>query len=122
MKAPAPGTRGLTALIWRERLRKLLPLLGLLVALVGAGFWIIMQRAGRADPTVEVKSHAATVVLMKRPPSRGISVVNVKLDDGRDVEAISLLPTALVPGTHVVIAEARHASGRLTYDVSRVAP
>ena len=44
----------------------------------------------------------------------------VHLDDGRDVEAFSHFRVAPPNGAHVVVAEARHASGRVTYDVVRL--
>ena len=46
--------------------------------------------------------------------------IHVHLDDGRDVEAFSHFRVALPNGAHVVVAEARHASGRVTYDVVRL--
>jgi len=48
------------------------------------------------------------------------SVIYVHLDDGRDVEAFSHFRVAPPNGAHVVVAEARHASGRVTYDVVRL--
>jgi hypothetical protein len=63
--------------------------------------------------------HEATVLAVKRTAARGAAVVRVHLDDGRDVDAVSTLRLTPQAGSHVVINEARHASGRLTYDVVR---
>jgi hypothetical protein len=51
---------------------------------------------------------------------RNASVVHVHLDDGRDVDAFTMFRVVPPTGTHVVVAEARHASGRVTYDIVRL--
>jgi hypothetical protein len=61
------------------------------------------------------------VLNVKRTTSRGVTILHVHLDDGRDVDASSRLPQWPAPGTHVVIDESRHASGRVTWSVVRVA-
>jgi hypothetical protein len=53
--------------------------------------------------------------------ARGAAVVHVHLDDGREVDAFSAMRLVPVAGTHVQISEARHASGRLTYDITGLA-
>jgi hypothetical protein len=47
--------------------------------------------------------------------------VHVHLDDGREVDAFSALRLTPFAGTHVVINEALHASGKHTFDVVRFA-
>ena len=51
----------------------------------------------------------------------GGQIVEVKLDDGRDVDAFSATRVDPAIGTHVIVNEARHESGRMTYDIARVA-
>jgi hypothetical protein len=58
---------------------------------------------------------------VKTTTSPGVRIFHVHLDDGRDVDALSRLRQVPAPGTHVVISESRHQSGRLTWDVVRVA-
>jgi hypothetical protein len=48
--------------------------------------------------------------------------VHVLLDDGRDVDAFSAMRLVPVHGAHVIVNQARHASGRLTFDVTGLAP
>jgi len=66
--------------------------------------------------------HDGKVVNVKKPgAARGAAIVHVLLDDGRDVDASSSASrVAPSPGAHVIISEARHASGKLTYDITGV--
>jgi hypothetical protein len=84
--------------------------------------FFLVRQVEHADRTLEVKTHDATAVNIKRPGNgRGAGIVHVRLDDGRDVDAFSMLRLDPATGSHVIINEARHASGRLTYDVARLA-
>lgn len=119
MRLSDDKSRTLSRLIWRERVRRWFPV----VAIVAFGFagltaYFNWQRS-HADPTVGWGEVAGTVVEVKRQTLRSAAIVHVRLDDGRDVDAFSALGTLLPPGTHVEIAEARHASGKLTYDITR---
>ena len=71
---------------------------------------------------VDVVPTSILTISVKRGGSgRNASIVHVHLDDGRDVDAFTTLRVVPPQGSHVVIAEARHASGRVTFDVMRVA-
>ncbi|MBO0740690.1 MAG: hypothetical protein J2P51_04625, partial [Hyphomicrobiaceae bacterium] len=61
------------------------------------------------------------VHVKKSGNGRAAAIVEIRLDDGREAEAFSALRVDPQVGTHVVVTEARHASGRLTYDIARVA-
>lgn len=122
MKLSDDRSRALSRLVWRERLRTFLPLLvAVACGFAALTFYFNWQRS-KADPTVSYAEMHGTVVEVKRQTLRSAAIVHVKLDDGRDVDAFSGLGTLLAPGTHVDIAASTHASGKLTYDVTRAAP
>lgn len=120
MKLSDEKARRLSRLVWFERLRFALPAVVAVLALLGFLLFATEWRIGHADRTVDVKAHEARVVAVKRTAARGAAVVQVHLDDGRDVDAVSTLRLTPQAGSHVVINEARHASGRLTYDLARM--
>jgi hypothetical protein len=120
MKLSDDKARRLTRLIWRERARFWLPLIAAGLIVVGLLLFATEWQIGRADRTVDVKVHQATVLAVRPTASRGGAVVHVHLDDGREVDALSFLRLTPPTGSHVVVNEARHTSGRLTYDVVRV--
>lgn len=119
MKLSDEKARRLSRLVWFERLRFALPAVVAVMALIGFLLFATEWQIGHADRTIDVKAHEATVVAVKRTAARGAAVVQVHLDDGRDVDAVSTLRLTPQAGSHVVINEARHASGRLTYDLAR---
>jgi hypothetical protein len=120
MRLSDEKARRLTALVWRERARRWLLVFAVVLAVAGALTYVLSSQVERADRTIDVRERDGTVVSIKQGGSRGASIVRVHLEDGREVDAFS--PSRIVPpkGSHVVIAEARHASGRLTYDVMRL--
>ena len=122
MKLSDEKARQLTRLVWRERAKIWLPVIAAAVVLLGMVAYFTELAIDRTDRTVDVQVHAGTVLTVKRGSAvRGAAVVQVHLDDGRDVDALSGLRLTPQAGTHVMINEARHASGRLTFDVQRLA-
>jgi hypothetical protein len=122
MRLSEDKARQLNALVWRDRAKRWVPLIAVAVCIVALLTFFLMRQVEKADRTLEVKTHEATVVNIKRPGNgRGAGIVHVRLDDGRDVDAFSMLRLDPMSGAHVIINEARHASGRLTYDVARLA-
>jgi hypothetical protein len=122
MRLSEEKARALSRLVWRERVRRFLPIVLGVVLLMGAATVFLVKQMDRADRTVDVKMHDGTVVNVKKVgAARGAAVVHVHLDDGRDIDAFSALRVVPLAGAHVTISEARHASGRLTYDVTGVA-
>jgi hypothetical protein len=120
MRLSEEKARQLNALVWRDRMRRWVPMIAVIIAVTSVLTFFLVRQVERADQTVDVKEHAATVLSVKRTGARGAAIVNVHLDDGRDVEALSTMRVDPMAGTHVVVDEARHASGRLTYDITRV--
>ncbi|MFM1814244.1 MAG: hypothetical protein RLZ98_939 [Pseudomonadota bacterium] len=120
MKLSKENSRRLTYRVWRERITSwLVP--ALVMAIVGAGFVLLQNYyLPKADAVVEARQHAATVIAFEEALGRQGSKVRVHLDDGRDVDAYSRLAVFPARGTHLVINELKHASGRLTFDVLRV--
>ena len=122
MRLSEDKARQLNALVWRDRAKRWVPLIAVAVCIVALLTFFLMRQVEKADRTLEVKTHEATVVNIKRPGNgRGAGIVHVRLDDGRDVDAFSMLRLDPMSGAHVIINEARHVSGRLTYDVARLA-
>jgi hypothetical protein len=121
MRLSDDKARRLSSLIWRERLRRLLPVAATALVLLGVSTFLFINQARRADRTVDVKQRNATVVHVKRlAVARGAAIITVHLDGNRDVDAFSTLATVPAVGAHVVVSEARHASNRMTYDITRI--
>ena len=120
MRLSDEKARRLTALVWRERARRWLLVLLVVLAVAGALTYVLSSQVQSADRTVDVRERDGTVVSIKQGGSRGASIVRVHLDDGREVDAFSASRIVPPKGSHVVVAEGRHASGRLTYDVLRL--
>lgn len=118
MRLSDEHARRLTRLMWWDRVRRWVPIAGAGAALLMAVAFVTETRIGHADRTVDVLVHRATVMDIKRT-GQGGAVVHVRLDDGRVVDAVSLFRIAPMAGSHVVVNEERHASGRLTFDVVR---
>jgi hypothetical protein len=122
MRLSEEKARRLNALVWRERARRVLPVVAVAIGAIALLTFFLMRQVEKADRTLDVQVRQATVVHIKKSGNgRAAAIVEVRLDDGRDVEAFSALRIDPATGTHVVINEARHASGRMTYDIARVA-
>lgn len=122
MRLSEDKARRLNALVWRDRARRWLPAVPVVLCAVAVLTFFLVRQVEQADRTLEVRTHDATVVAIKRHGNgRGAAVVQVHLDDGRDVEVFSALRLDPATGSHVVVNEARHASGRTTYDIARLA-
>jgi hypothetical protein len=122
MRLSDEKARRLNALVWRERARRVLPVIAVAMGAIALLTFFLMRQVEKADRTLDVQVRQATVVHIKKSGNgRAAAIVEVRLDDGRDVEAFSALRIDPATGAHVVINEARHASGRMTYDIARVA-
>jgi hypothetical protein len=122
MRLSEEKARRLNALVWRERARRVLPVIAVAMGAIALLTFFLVRQVEKADRTLDVQVRQATVVHIKKSGNgRAAAIVEVRLDDGRDVEAFSALRIDPATGTHVVINEARHASGRMTYDIARVA-
>jgi hypothetical protein len=118
MRLSKEKARQLSRLVWRDRLRRILPFVLAFAVLAAGATYFFLKQVERADRTVDVKMHDGKVVVVKKMgAARGAAIVHVMLDDGRDVDAFSGLRVVPIPGAHVTISEARHASGKLTYDI-----
>jgi hypothetical protein len=121
MKLSQANARRLSALVWRERLGRFAWIAAAAVGLTGLLTVFLVQQMDRADRTVSVAVHHATVLPVKPGVGARTGMVHVHLDDGREVDAFSALRLAPFAGTQVVINEALHASGKHTFDVVRLA-
>ena len=102
--------RRLSALLWRERLKRWLPVAVGLVLFAGVYTYFNMHQLARVDQTVDVQQHDGHVTGHRSGNSPVASVIYVHLDDGRDVEAFSHFRVAPPNGAHVV--GARHLRRR----------
>jgi hypothetical protein len=121
MKLSQANARRLSTLVWRERLRRFSWIAAVAVGLTGLLTVFLVQQMDRADRTVSVAVHQATVLAVRPGVGARTGIVQVHLDDGREVDAISALRLAPFAGTHVVINEALHASGKHSFDLVRLA-
>ena len=122
MRLSEEKARRLNALVWRDRARRLVPVIAVVVFAIAVLTFFLVRQVEKADRTLDVQPHQATVVHIKKSGNgRAAAIVEVRLDDGRYVEAFSAMRVDPMTGAHVVVNEARHASGRLTYDIARVA-
>ena len=121
MKLSQANARRLSALVWRERLRRFVWIAAAAVGLTGLLTVFLVQQMDRADRTVSVAVHQATVLAVRPGVGAHTGIVHVHLDDGREVDAISGLRLTPFAGTHVVINEALHASGKHSFDLVRLA-
>jgi len=122
MRLSEDKARRLNALVWRDRARRVLPLVAAAVAVIAILTVFLVRQVEHADKTLEVQVRQATVVHIKKSGNgRAAAIVEVRLNDGRETEAFSALRVDPAVGTHVLVNEARHASGRLTYDIARIA-
>jgi hypothetical protein len=119
MRLSQDKSRRLTAMVWRERAKRWVPVALVLVLLFAGATYMLSNQLSKADRTLDVVSHSGTVTGMKRAGLRS-AIAHVHLDDGRDVDALSQLNVIPPAGTHVTVSESRHASGRLSYDVKRL--
>jgi hypothetical protein len=119
MRLSEEKSRQLSRLVWRDRFKRAAPLVIALVVILSAVAYVTEVQISHVDRTVDVTAHTATVLAVKHNGSRGAAVVQVHLDDGRDVDAVSVLRVTPHAGAHVVVNEAKHASGRLSFDVAR---
>src|SRR5947207_108088 len=122
MRLSNDKARRLNELVWRDRARRVAPVIAVAVGAIALLTFFMVRQVEKADRTLDVKPHEATVIHIKKSGNgRAAAIVEVRLDDGRSVEAFSVLRLDPVMGAHVVVNEARHASGRMTYDIARVA-
>lgn len=121
MRLSDEKARQLTRLVWRERARRWLPVVLAAFVMLGGFLFLTETQIDHTDRTVDVKVHDGTVMDIKRTVGRGAAVVQVRLDDGREVDAVSLFRVAPMAGSQVVVNEERHASGRMSFDVVRFA-
>ena len=118
MSPPNSTARKLSRLLWRDRLRRGGLLVLAAAALAGAFVLTDRYRTARSDPTLESHNVRAVVAgFGSGNIARGAYIVHVRLDDGRDVDAFSTLKVAPAKGATVLLNEARHQSGRVTYDL-----
>ena len=119
MRLSQDKSRRLTAMVWRQRIKQWVPVALALVLLFAGATYMMSRQLSKADQTLNVVSHSGTVTGITRAGPRS-AIAHVHLDDGRDVDALSQLNVIPPAGTHVTVSESRHASGRLTYDVTRL--
>lgn len=110
----------LDRMILMQRLKIIVPSIAAVAIVFAAITWISAIGTGKVDPAVEQHTVAGHVVGMARLTGRrGRFQVHVKLDGGREVDAVSALPQPPYPGEEVELSAATHESGKVTYNVVR---
>lgn len=113
--------RKLQRLIWMQRLKLWGPLVAIVLAVFGGFVWATAEKAARVDPTVEIHMVGGEVMRASRVPGRGGGFrVHVRLEGGKEVDALSRLPRPPYAGEPVKLRAAAHESGRVTYTVARL--
>ena len=121
MRLSDDKARRLTRLVWRDRAWRALPLVAAAVVLLAGVAYFTEASVDRIDRTVDIKVLSGTVSGIKPGPAARGHIVFVHLGDGRDVEAFLASRLSPQAGEHVVVNEARHVSGRSTYDIVKLA-
>src|SRR5262245_19602200 len=116
MRVSQDKARRLTAMVWRDRALRLVPLVVAVIVVFAGASYMMARQIEKVDQTVEISTFGGTVTSIKRGGPRS-AIAHVHLEDGRDVDAFSQLAVVPLPGAHVTVAQSRHASGKLTYDV-----
>jgi hypothetical protein len=117
-----PGQKKqLDRIILMHRLKIIVPSIAVAAVMFGTIAWIMTAQTARIDATLEHHKVAGHVVGAARLTGRrGGFKVHVKLDDGREVDAMSGVPQPPYAGEAVELDAATHASGRVTYSVVRL--
>ena len=120
MRLSKTNDRKLTQLIWRERMKRIAAVAVVAAVLGGAAVYLNYERALKADPTVNVVQVEAIVIpgVAGRPIRKG-SIFHARMADGHDIDAWSANGFAPAPGARVLLGEAHHKSGKLSYDLIR---
>ena len=121
MKMSRSNAQKLSGLLWRQRLRKIGIGAGVILGLAGLLITFNNLRVARSDPIVIVTPVTATVSRHDTTRSgRTGFLFHANVADGHEVDAIA--PNGFAPpvGTTVVLGEAKHKSGRLSYDFIRL--
>ncbi|MEZ5923584.1 MAG: hypothetical protein R3D57_04285 [Hyphomicrobiaceae bacterium] len=117
----ADRERALMRLVWVERIKRWGIAVAAAAIIFGAYVFLTYERTSLIDKTIETATLDGTVVSADRSLSRrGGFTVHVRLDDGQEVDAVSFLAFMPAPGAHAEVRMARHQSGLITYDVSKV--
>ena len=122
MRLSDEKARQLNALVWRDRARRLAPVIAVVVFAIAVLTFFLVRQVEQADRTLDVQPHQATVVHIKKS-GNGRAAAHRRGPSRRRSRRGGLQRLRLDPmtGAHVIVNEARHASGRLTYDIARVA-
>ena len=120
MRLSQDKARQLSSLVWRERIRRWLPPILAIVAVFGLATYMLARQLDHADRTLETHMLSGVVTHITRAGARS-AIAHVHLTDGRDVDATSVMTIIPPVGTHVVVNESLHKSGRQTFDVKGLA-
>jgi hypothetical protein len=115
----ADRERKLSRLIWQERIKR--SVIAVLAAAVIFGAYVLLtyERTTLIDKTAETAVLGGTVVSTAPGLTAKTTVVHIRLEDGREIDAMSTAKRSPVPGAHAEIRMARHQSGRVIYEIAR---
>ena len=85
MRLSEEKARQLNALVWRDRMRRIVPIVAVAMGAVALLTFFLVRQVEKADRTLDVLVHQATVVHIKKSGnSHAAAIVEVRLDDGRE--------------------------------------
>jgi hypothetical protein len=88
-------------------------------AVLGGTFF--NMKLDRADPTVELTQVSGIVLEAHRAAGRAaVFIAHVRLDDGREIDADSVLPSPPAQHERVLLSQSRHASGKVSHHVLKM--
>jgi hypothetical protein len=104
--------RRLNQALWRDRLKK--AGLGVAIAAALAAFFFLTEMDAKVDDHRVPGTVENIGPLNSKNASQGLAV-DVKLDDGRQVQVIVLKTREPHVGEHIDVIEHRHGTGRVTF-------
>lgn len=116
-KMSKSATQKLNQFLWRQRLKQV----GLVVLAIGLVGGAMTYKTSRADPITAIHDLSGVVALTQPTGHRNVYLVNIHLQDGRDIQATSTNGAPLA-GAHVDVQDRAYASGRHIYNVRHIAP
>lgn len=116
----AERERALTRLIWKQRIKTWGTAVLVAVTIFGGYVFMTYERTTLIDQTIETATLDGTIVGSSPGLTSKSTVVHVRLDDGRQIDAMTYARMQPVPGAHAEIRMAKHKSGLVTYNVAKI--
>jgi len=88
MRLSEDKARRLNALVWRSGRGRVLPVIAVAIGAIALLTFFLVRQVEKADRTLDVQCASGTSSMSRSPATgRAAAIVEVRLDDGRNVEA-----------------------------------